>query len=158
MGVKYKAVEIAKWFVGNIDRDAGDSITPLKLQKLVYYAQAWSLALLSRPLFDEDFQAWAHGPVVESVYQEYRKCGWNAIPPSGEQVELDEETTSHVQSILDVYGDYSAKHLEAMTHCEKPWIEARGALAPEARSTNVIRKDRMADFYKSLFEKADNAS
>lgn len=69
MPAPYTASQIAKWLLSAIDRDSGDSITPLKLQKLIYYAQAWSLALPERayPLFDEDMQAWAHGPVVESV-------------------------------------------------------------------------------------------
>ncbi len=76
--------KVAKWFINRTNREAGDVITHLKLQKLVYYAQAWYLANFNRPLFDEDMQAWTHGPVVPSLWKEYRDCGWDGIPPSAD--------------------------------------------------------------------------
>src|SRR5258708_4115865 len=74
------ALDVANWFLAAMDRGAGDSITHLKLQKLVYYAQAWSLALRNKPLFDEDFVAWTHGPVVKSVWRRFKGYGLDAIP------------------------------------------------------------------------------
>lgn len=156
MPAPYKAIEVANWFLANIDRDSGDSITHLKLQKLIYYAQAWSLALADRgwPLFDEDLQAWAHGPVAESVFQTYKEAKWEALPPPADLPHFEENDQKHLLDILDVFGDYSAKHLERMTHMEAPWRDARGDLPPEARSSAIIPKEHMRAFYRELYEKA----
>lgn len=156
MPAPYTASQIAKWLLSAIDRDSGDSITPLKLQKLIYYAQAWSLALPKRayPLFEEDMQAWAHGPVVESVFHEYKHAGWDALPAPDEVPEIAEKDAAHLSEILSVFGEFSAKHLERMTHHEDPWLEARGDILPEARSNAVISKERMMDYYRGLYEKA----
>lgn len=155
MPAPYTASQIAKWLLSAIDRDSGDSITPLKLQKLIYYAQAWSLALpeRARPLFDEDMQAWAHGPVAESVFHEYKHAGWDALPAPEEVPDITQNDEAHLKEILAVFGEYSAKHLERMTHNEEPWLYARGDLPPEARSNAVIPKDHMAAFYRGLYEK-----
>lgn len=156
MPAPYTASQVAKWLLSAIDRDSGDSITPLKLQKLIYYAQAWSLALpeRARPLFDEDMQAWAHGPVVESVFHEYKHAGWDALPAPDEVPEIADDDAAHLSEILSVFGEFSAKHLERMTHAEDPWLEARGDLPPEARSNAVISKDRMTHYYRGLYEQA----
>jgi uncharacterized phage-associated protein len=145
------ASDFAKWFVASLDREAGDSITPLKLQKILYYAQAWALVLLGRPLFDEDFQAWAHGPVVESVYNEYKQYRWEAIPAPTQTPEFDEDEENLLCEVWDSYGDFSAKHLEKLTHQEAPWKDARGALPVEARSNAIISKQSMLDFYSALY-------
>jgi uncharacterized phage-associated protein len=155
MKAPYSALDIAKWIVAGIDRDAGESITPLKLQKLLYYVQAWALVFRQKPIFDEDFQAWAHGPVVDSVYQEYREHGWNGIPP-GNCPEIDSEIAAHIDSVMDAYGDFSAKQLESMTHQEDPWRIARGGLPVAARSSAVISKKSMKDFYSDLYEKSSD--
>jgi uncharacterized phage-associated protein len=155
MEMEYTAVVIAKWILAQIDRAAGDSITHLKLQKLVYYAQAWALVLLGRPLFTEDFQAWTHGPVVESVFNEYKSFRWEAIPEPADSVEMDAETETHLTEVLEVYGDFSAKHLEKMTHSEAPWKDARGDLPAEARSNAIITKKSMIEYYSNLLEEVD---
>lgn len=147
----YSASEIAKWFVASLDREAGDSITHLKLQKVVYYAQAWALVLLTRPLFDEDFQAWAHGPVIESLYNEYKQHGWNAIPAPEETPEFEEDVEDLLSEVWDTYGDFSAKHLERLTHQEAPWKDARGDLPMEARSNAIISKQSMRNYYSALY-------
>lgn len=152
----YKALDIAAWFLSNIDRESGESITHLKLQKLVYYAQAWALALLGRPLFEDEVQAWAHGPVVESVFHKYKGHGWDAIPCPETDVLIDEETEHHLREIMDVYGDFSAKHLEQMTHAEGPWRLARSGLPPHARSSEVITKDSMKTYYLSLYKRLND--
>lgn len=152
MAARYTALDVAKWILASIDRDAGDSITPLKLQKLVYYAQAWSLALRDAPLFDEEMRAWAHGPVAESVFQQYRGYGWDAIPAPEDVPELAAEDQEHISEVLDVYGDFSAKQLERMTHAEPPWKDARGDLPPEARSNAIIPKGAMAEYYRCVWD------
>ncbi len=156
MAAPYNASQIARWLIASIDRDAGEAITHLKLQKLIYYAQAWSLALMDEPLFDEDMQAWAHGPVAESVFHEYREYGWEAIPSPNIVPEISDSHAAHLNDILSIYGEFSAKHLERMTHSEAPWVLARGELAPEARSSNVIKKEDMAAYYSMLYEKAED--
>ena len=63
----HKATTLAKWFISRVERDSGDDITHLKLQKLLYYAQAWHLAHTNAPLFNKEIKAWTHGPVVTTV-------------------------------------------------------------------------------------------
>lgn len=128
----YTPLQVANWFLANIDRAAGDLITHLKLQKLVYYAQAWSLASRGVPLFDEDIQAWAHGPVAPSVFRAFRDRGMEPIPAPARVPQLDPEATELLREVLEVYGEHSAKKLEMLTHSEKPWRDARGDLPPEA--------------------------
>jgi uncharacterized phage-associated protein len=105
----YTALEIAVWFLGAIDRRAGDGITHLKLQKLVYYAQAWSLALLDRPLFDEEVEAWAHGPVVETVFQRFKDAGWENLPRLARKTEIDPQTILLLRGVLATYGEHTAR-------------------------------------------------
>jgi uncharacterized phage-associated protein len=154
MMAMYTALQVADWFRGAVDRDAGDAVTHLKLQKLVYYAQAWSLALLGRPLFTEDVRAWAHGPVALSVWHEFKGYGWEALPPPDEAPEFDDETTELLRDVLRSYGEHSARKLEELTHGEEPWQRARGNLPPEASSSAVIPKDHMRRFYQKLYEEA----
>jgi len=151
----YQANQIADWFLNAVDRDAGDSITHLKLQKLVYYAQAWSLALLDRPLFEEDFRAWAHGPVVPSVWHRFRDQRWEAIPAAGTTHAFEAEVEDLLRDVLRAYGEKSAKALEDLTHAEEPWIRARGSLPPEAKSTAIISKQVMKTYYKRLYDELE---
>ena len=80
----YKASEIAKWFIARNKADyemgyTDELITNLKLQKLLYYAQGCVMALTDEPLFDEDIQAWEHGPVVPEIYHKYKSYGKSGI-------------------------------------------------------------------------------
>ena len=149
----YTPLQIANWFLANIGREAGDLITHLKLQKLVYYAQAWSLAARGKPLFEEDFQAWAHGPVVPSLFRAFRDFGMDPIPEPASVPRLDEETVELLTEVLDIYGEHSAKKLEQLTHRERPWRDARGDLPAEARSDAVITKTAMQSYYRELSRK-----
>ena len=146
-----KPVNVAAWFINRVDRDSGDSMTPLKLQKLLYYAQAWHLLAFDKPLFDEDMQAWAHGPVVPSVYHEFKEYGFNSILEYKGAEEIDEESEAILSQVADIYGEFSAKRLEAMTHQEAPWRDARGGLAPEARCEAVIPKDAIKAYFKRTY-------
>jgi uncharacterized phage-associated protein len=134
-------------------RDSGDcDLTNLKLQKLLYYAQAWFLALHKSPIFDEDFQAWVHGPVVRTEYDRFKSFRWNSIVDAsiGEKPCFSQDIEKHLNEIISEFGTESAVALELMTHREKPWLEARGSLAPDASSSNIITKKAMQDFYTSL--------
>jgi uncharacterized phage-associated protein len=111
------AHEIAKYFVSLVDEEAGDSISNLKLQKLLYYAQGANLALRDEPLFPEAIKAWVHGPVVPQVYHEYKQYGAGPIPV--EQVNLESYAPA-IREVLDevnaVYGQFTAAKLRSMTH------------------------------------------
>lgn len=141
------AKDIAKWFLCAVDREAGDCITHLKLQKLLYYAQAWSLVLIDKPMFKEEIQAWMHGPVVPEVYDEYCKYGYNEIPKPDEYPMIDKEYEEVLEEVMKTYGIFQAKYLEQLTHSEKPWIEARGDLPLEAKCDKVISLDTMKEYY-----------
>lgn len=131
-------------------RERGELLTNLKLQKLLYYAQAWYLALKNEPLFEEDFQAWVHGPVLLTQYHRFRDCKWKPIEIDVAAPDLSDDTKTFLNEIIDVFGSEPAVALEIMTHRERPWIEARGDLAPHEPCNTYISKDSMSDFYKSL--------
>jgi uncharacterized phage-associated protein len=119
------ALDVSRYFLCLVDPDAGDLISNLKLQKLVYYSQGFHLAMYGKVLFDEDILAWEHGPVVESLYHIYKDYGANAIPlPEGfnDSVLTDTEK-SLLKEVYEVYGQFSAWKLRNMTHSERPWIE-----------------------------------
>jgi len=144
---------IAKWFINRADREAGDAITHLKLQKLIYYAQAWYLANYNRPLFEEDMQAWTHGPVVPSVWREYRDMGWEGLPPVNNFNMADKELNEFLEMVYSEYGAYSAKKLEHLTHEEEPWQKTRDGLPLEAKCTKPIDKVLIRDYYASRIGK-----
>ncbi len=144
--------DVAAWFLSSIDREAGDTISSLKLQKLLYYAQAWMLVLHHRPLFDGRIEAWAHGPVVPDVYHAYKQYGWSGIPMPDFVPDFDTDESDLMKQVLDVYGEHSAHKLEHLTHSEAPWKDARSNLPFEARSTTEISHDSMTKFYTDMLE------
>lgn len=143
---------VARWFINNVDREAGEAITQLKVQKLVYYADAWFLANFDKPLIEPDFEAWAHGPAIRALYAKYRDYGWDALPME-KGARPTPEVAEFLQAVYDEYGQFSAKTLERMTHEEKPWIDARAGLPPEAASNSVIPKLEIRNFYAAQIGK-----
>ena len=129
-----------------------DPLSPLRLQKLLYYAQGWHLACHNKPLFADPIQAWAHGPVVSSVYQKFKKFGSGAIPTDLEipEPQLTRIEGGLVASVWKAYQPFSALRLREMTHCETPWREARGNLSPEAKSARTISLDSMKRYFKNV--------
>jgi len=121
-------VDVAKYFLAQIDEDIGDLISNLKLQKLVYYAQGFHLAIYDKPLFREKIYAWVHGPVVKELYYRYKEFGSGPIA----QVKnvnfdiYDKKTKSLLDQVYMVFGQFSAWKLRNMTHEEPPWMEAAG--------------------------------
>lgn len=138
----YEASDIAKWFVNETDRESGDDITHLKVQKLVYYAQGWSLAHFNAPLFDEDLEAWAHGPVAPSVWNKFRAFGYISIPMQKITRKLAVPHATLLASVSEIYGIYTAKRLESMTHKERPWLIARGSIPLHERCSEKIKKPK----------------
>jgi uncharacterized phage-associated protein len=137
---------VADWFI-RFAHEVGDPITNLRLQKLMYYAQAWYLALHGRRLMPAEFQAWVHGPVCQPLYQRFRGYTWNPITEAVDAPDLPPGVETHLREIMEVYGGFSAWDLERLTHAEAPWQKARGDLSPDAPSTAVIADDEMRRFY-----------
>jgi|HubBroStandDraft_1064217.scaffolds.fasta_scaffold518715_2 uncharacterized phage-associated protein len=130
-------------------------ISNLKLQKLLYYCQAWHLALYDRPLFADSIEAWLHGPVVPSIYRQFKKFGWQPIKRTGHPcAQLDDNAQAHVGEILKLYGDFNAVALEQMTHEENPWAEARASLSPDANPSKEIPHTSMNMYFKQVLHGA----
>jgi uncharacterized phage-associated protein len=128
----------------------------LKLQKLVYYTQAWHLAFYGEPLFDGKFQAWVHGPVSRELYARfasthsmYSRMTEHDIRQGFAIEKLPDDACLHIDSVLEVYGDLTGAQLEAMTHDEKPWLDARGDLPRAEKCATEISNETMRDFYRS---------
>lgn len=151
MSDKFKALsakDVARWFINHVDRASGEAITQLKVQKLVYYADAWYLANFDKPLIKEDFQAWAHGPAIHSLYREFKDFGWNAIPEQPcVRSKIPSDINDYLEAVYEEYGQFSAKRLEEMTHEELPWQQARRALPAEAASQTIIPKIVTRNYY-----------
>ena len=145
------ASEVATYFISSFQKK-NKEISNLKLQKLLYYAQAWHLALYDVPLFDDKIEAWVHGPVVPGVFREYKQFGWNPlsvpapVQDAGPSI-FPKGVKKHLEEVAHVYGKFDAVALERMTHQESPWRDARGNLAPDAPSKNVISNPAMKKYY-----------
>jgi uncharacterized phage-associated protein len=130
--------------------DKRGEMTAMKLQKLVYYSQAWHLVWEDRKLFQDKVQAWANGPVLPSLYREHRGDFKVRSWPAGDGRKLSKRQRESVDAVLKFYGSKSAQYLSELTHAEQPWREAREGLPPGARSAREITPAAMAEFYGSL--------
>lgn len=113
-----KVFVVADYFLKMVDRDAGGSITHLKLQKLVYYAQAWHLVFTGKPLFSNEIQAWVHGPVCPDLYKKYADYRYENLPEPNATPELSKDEMDTLEAVWECYGDYDGKYLEQLTHQE----------------------------------------
>ena len=127
-----------------------DSITTMKLQKLVYYSQAWSVVWDEKPLFGEKIQAWASGPVVRELYEVHKGEFRISDLPKGNIDNLTQEEQETIDAVLQAYGDKPAQWLSDLTHMEKPWNEAREGFDPGDNCENEITPASLAEYYSSL--------
>lgn len=147
MKKRVSVFDVAKAFL------AMESMTHKKLQKLCYYAQAWYLAFEEKKLFNYSFEAWVHGPVCPELYQEYKDCGYFDIPMEKSIPEnLTGEKLQFIQEIFNTYGEFTGDQLEALTHSELPWREARKGLEEWMPSHNNINEKTMEDFYYGTYQ------
>lgn len=147
----------------------GQSVCPLKLQKLLYYIQAWHLVYFNENIFVEQPEAWVNGPVYRNVYNQYKNIGIynnftmkdlnvsnedlsNKIQQKAKELNLDTEQCNFLEAIFLHYGTMSHDRLVYLTHSEKPWNTAREGLSPIDYSENKISLDEMKEYYKSLSE------
>lgn len=125
-----------------------DDITPLKLQKLLYFAQAANLAVNDAPLFDDEIQAWNLGPAIYLVYKKFEKYGGSPLPESEASEEgIDSDTAVFLVEVWKEFGKFSAKELVEITHRHKPWKDAFNPSNP----TQIISQEAIKEFYTPLF-------
>jgi len=127
-------------------------ITPLALQKALYYAQGLHLAFYGKPLFEDDCEAWVHGPVYREVYNKYKKYTYEVIERSYEFDNnlMDANEKAILDSVITNFCCYSGKILEDMTHAESPWRIARGSLAWDAPSREIITKESIHSYFNEV--------
>jgi uncharacterized phage-associated protein len=142
------ADQVASFFV-KIINDSGDVITNLKLQKLLYYAQGWHLGLYDKPLFDDQIEAWVHGPVVRTVYNRFKRSGSMPINATIQIPVLPKKVKDHLLDVLRAYDHLSAFQLEDLTHSEAPWKNARRGIAHDENSNREIPQEVMKSFFKN---------
>ncbi|MCC3506430.1 MULTISPECIES: Panacea domain-containing protein [unclassified Microcoleus] len=139
--------EIANYFIW-LASQFDVEINAYKLQKLVYYAQAWHLAIYGTPLFNADFQAWVHGPVIPDLLEKYQsQFSWEPIVERIERPKLSEEIGEFLEEVADAYLEYDDETLERMICGEMPRQEARGDLPRDASCHGIISQESMKKYY-----------
>lgn len=131
-------------------------ITPLALQKLLYFAQGFQKAFTNIFIFKEDCEAWVHGPVYRNVYEKYRSYGYNPIEEKEltfDNINLSEDEKELLDHIVLYFGCYSGKVLEKMTHSEEPWRSARRGLEDWESSERIIEKEEIGSYFSNVKEK-----
>jgi uncharacterized phage-associated protein len=129
---------------------SGPWLDAMSLQKLLYYVQAWHLAITDEPLFPEQFEAWKDGPVIPEVRLARKEPATRrAARQDADRVALGAETSNLIDLVLRTYGSMSAEELSALTHVEAPWRDARGELPPGAWCDTTISRESMAQFYRA---------
>jgi len=148
--LNYSADDIAGWFIDfnnrYVETEEAELLSPMKLQKLLYYAQGAFLAIDDTALFEDEIEVWEHGPVVPSVYHKYKKYGAGGIVKSeaATSANFNEHNNAMLFGIYEKYGKYSASQLRKMTHQEPPYIQAC-----EDLESKIISKESMRKYFAS---------
>jgi uncharacterized phage-associated protein len=151
-----RAFDVAKCLIHlAATEDEPDFLTHLRLQKLLYYVQGWSLTLRKKAMFPEEIQAWAHGPVVVSVYPKFADFGNGPIDPTkvGRHENVTKTEAEFIAQVWDAYKGYSASSLREMTHREAPWRDARAGYRPADACKEVISHSAMRRFFSKYVDK-----
>lgn len=139
------------WDVAEYVLAKAGPMSAMKLQKLVYYAQAWHCVWSDAALFNQRVEAWANGPVVPQLYERHR--GLFTLQPGtlgGNPAELTKDEADSVEMVLRAYGDKSSQWLSDLTHMESPWKTARAGVPDGERCNNEITLDAMQEYYSAL--------
>lgn len=134
--------DVANYFLLLDDNNDGEGISNLKLQKLCYYAQGFHLAIFNTPLFNEEIEAWAHGPVVPELYHRFKVFGGSSITPESYPICLTHQQRQLIEEVYTVFGQYSAWKLRNMTHDEPTW-------ANHERYADIIPKHEMQEYFRT---------
>ena len=135
-----------------------EEVTPLMLQKLLYFIQGISYVRLGQPMFSEDCQAWVHGPVYPEVYDLFRDFKYNPIEDArfalfdGSANLLTDEEKEVIELVVNTFGLYGGKTLERITHNETPWKEARRGYSDSIPSNAELSKDRIKEYFEKINE------
>ncbi len=136
-----------------------EEVTPLMLQKQLYFIQGIYSALYGRPIFGEDCRAWIHGPVYPEVYDLFRDFKYNPIDDArfalleGTEGALTEDEKRVVELVVNTFGIYGGKVLEKITHNEEPWLEARKGYDDSIPSSALLPKERIMKYYIAVNRK-----
>ena len=142
--------DVANWFLSQ------SPLTHKKLQKLCYYAEAWSEALLGTSISkNATFEAWVHGPVNYDLWRKYSHYGWNVIKQAEACPDFPPEKEEILGSVWLTYKGLTGTQLETLTHREDPWKNQRVGLSPFERSNNIIQVEDMAKYYRALYDNGD---
>lgn len=147
-----RVVDVADYIISHTPTN----ISTMKLQKLVYYCQAWGLVWDEKPLFNAPIEAWANGPVVPELYR-YHRGNFIATREmfDGDGTALTANERETVDAVLEAYGGMSGQHLSDLTHQERPWVEARGETPVGERSSATLSLDVMQDYYGAMLAAAE---
>jgi uncharacterized phage-associated protein len=141
------ALDVARYLLASQDQASGEEITNLKLQKLLYYAQGYHLALFGTPLFADEIQAWLHGPVVKDVYHEFSDFDRSPIARTPKPAGFPGTAREVLENVLRSYGQYSAWKLREMSHHEFPWIVAY------KKPGKTITQESMAQHFRAVLKR-----
>lgn len=141
----YSAHDIAKYLVKKCK-----VLTAMKLQKLAYYSQAWSLVWEQRPLFRSRIEAWGAGPVIPVLYETHRGRFLITNWPHGDESKISEDDRETIDAVVKYYGKKTAQQLSDLTHQEAPWVNARKGLPEGARSNREITHAALEEYYSSI--------
>lgn len=144
--------DVAEWFL------CKEPMTHKKLQKLCYYSQAWHCALFDgKRLFNEEFQAWIHGPVCPPLFARYHDYKWLLIPkPEKTEHTFSADEEDILESVFNAYGHLDGNQLEYLTHHEDPWLKARGGIDPVDVCYSTISTEDMKVYYGKKYEEDQN--
>lgn len=153
---------VADYFLLKIRVDEGDLIGNLKMQKLCYFAQGWSLAQLGKSLFDDSIEAWARGPVIPELYRRFKPYRWGALDASRLKTEPLKELAQEERNLLDRvwkhYGHFSGSQLVEATHAQKPWKDVYGDRPLGERCEGKISQESIKEYFESEFSKKTPSS
>ena len=152
----YQARDIAKYVIWLAAREPEmEVITQMRLHKLLYYIEGWSLACRGRSIFRDTIKAWKHGPVVSGLYREYSGYGNAPIDPGegDEGAGIAPEDRAFVESVWEHYKQFSATELRRRTHMEKAWLSARGELPEEVPGDAPIARDEMEREFRAMYDR-----
>lgn len=141
-------LDVAAYILEN--QSKRNPITAWKLQKLVYYCQAWSLVWDEAPLFKEKILAWANGPVVKELYSQHKGMFYVKELAKGSSTHLSKNQKDSIDHVLLAYGGKTAQWLSDLTHLEQPWISSRKGLLPGERGKAEISWAIMHEYYSGV--------
>jgi uncharacterized phage-associated protein len=152
-----KTIIVAHYLMSKSKKAKRHDFTNKKLQKLMFYSQAWSLVLNDKKLIDDKFEAWIHGAAISSLYGRYKKYGFNQIEEEFDESEFDklaQEEKDLLDTVWSVYGKYDPDYLEVLNHSEEPWQKARQHTSPLKSSNTIISEDEMKRYYGEKLKEA----